>query len=757
MVERLVPRSNRALLYTWFVLVALMTWLLLSVNTDRSAQFWFAYSLLAIMFLLRKIGWHEKFRAFFLLTAAFLSLRYVVWRTTETIGFNGWPDYATAILLYVAEIYGITVALIGIFVNINPLRRKPVPLPADTALWPTVDVYIPSYNEPEDMLEITVRAAVNIRYPKDKLRVHLLDDGGTVQKRTQANPEAAAEAQLRHETLIATCERLGAHYQTRERNEHAKAGNINSAFHKTDGDLVLILDADHVPTVDFLENTVGFFLVDPKLFLVQTPHFFINPDPIEKNLQMFGRIPSENEMFYSVIQHGLDFWNSAFFCGSAAVLRRQCLAEVGGIQGTSITEDAETALELHGRGYHSVYLGIPMISGLQPETFTGFVVQRVRWAQGMVQIFLLKNPLFMQGLSVWQRICYFSSSFFWFFGYARVVFMLVPLAYLLFGLQIYNATMTDFLAYGLPHVIGVMLVSDFLFGKVRWAFVSELYELMQSFFSLPGIIKVLKNPRAPTFLVTPKGEHLEEDFISKLSGPFYLVYSLLVVGMVVGIWRFIALPEERSIVLVTMGWNTFNLILMNAAVGALFERRQRRSAPRMPANVAAELVLFGSGETLPCVIDDMSANGARLIVPEEKIPKARLSDQALLAVFNPALGRYTHVSVKIQNERSLDAGQVGMGIVFTDEHSIQRAEVVALVFGDSQRWQEYRQSRAQRVSIFQSLAFLSLLGSKYAFEHYRLIAREWFGRIWAVACQAGRRLRHGLLQWRNTFVSWVRS
>ena len=85
-----------------------------------------------------------------------------------------------------------------------------------------------------------------------------------------------------------------------------------------------------MPTQDFLQSTVGHFPKDPSLFLVQTPHFFINPDPLERNLGTFRPMPCENEMFYGVIQRGLDSWNAAFFCGSAAVLRREALMTVGG-------------------------------------------------------------------------------------------------------------------------------------------------------------------------------------------------------------------------------------------------------------------------------------------------------------------------------------------------------------------------------------------------------------------------------------------
>ncbi len=126
---------------------------------------------------------------------------------------------------------------------------------------------------------------------------------------------------------------------------------------------------------------------------MQTPHVFLNRDPIERNLRTFDRMPSENEMFYSVTQRGLDKWNGSFFCGSAAVLRRAALDETNGFSGITVTEDCETAFELHRTGWTSVYVDKPLTAGLQPETFESFIGQRSRWCQGMFQLFLMKNPL----------------------------------------------------------------------------------------------------------------------------------------------------------------------------------------------------------------------------------------------------------------------------------------------------------------------------------------------------------------------------
>jgi cellulose synthase (UDP-forming) len=749
---RVVPAGRRSLLLAWSGCLAVLL-LLACVPLDLTAQLEFGWGGVALLVVLRLSGAARRLRLFFLLLCCQLTLRYVYWRTTSTLGYNGPFDLIAAVLLYLAELYGIVVALLGVFVNVAPVKRTPVPLPDDRTRWPTVDILIPTYNEPLDMLDITLRSALNIRYPRERFRVYLLDDGGTDQKRDQADAALAAAARNRHRALRELTARLGAHYLTRARNEHAKAGNINAALRHIDGELVAILDADHVPTVDFLEKTTGFFLDNEKMFLVQTPHFFINPDPVEKNLQMFGQMPSESEMFYSVIQPGLDFWNAAFFCGSAAVLRRRCLDEVGGIQGNSITEDAETALELHARGYHSAFLGIPLISGLQPETFTAFIVQRVRWAQGMVQIFLLKNPLLLAGLKPWQRLCYFSSSFFWFFGYARMVFLLAPLAYLLFGLQIYNASFTEVLAYGFPHVVGVMLMSDLLFGEVRWAFVSELYELMQAFFALPGILEVLRNPRAPTFNVTPKGEQLDVDFISRLAGPFYLVYLLVVVGVGFAVWRVFAFPTHRDITLVTLGWNLFNLLLLNAAMGALFERRQRRQFPRMPVDLAARLTVDAPGECCECRVEDLSMHGALVVGTLTTVLQS--GARGRIAIFDTVSQQWLELSVLVRSSRPTGQGGLAIGIQFINETQEQISRIALLMYGDSRRWQSYREERRQRIGFLRSFGLLILLGGRYAFAHYRSIAAQALNYVFAALLRRTGPLRLALRRLARRVGNWI--
>src|SRR5690606_12802450 len=143
--------------------------------------------------------------------------------------------------------------------------------------------------------------------------VYVLDDGYPRSKNPATDPRTARELAERSRELQALCKRHGAKWLTREKNEHATSGNMNRAMKWTTGEFILILAADHVPTRNILKNTVGFMMRDSKLAFVQTPHFFLNSDPVEKNLTMTGRMPAEPDMFYRVVQKGLDLWNTAMF------------------------------------------------------------------------------------------------------------------------------------------------------------------------------------------------------------------------------------------------------------------------------------------------------------------------------------------------------------------------------------------------------------------------------------------------------------
>jgi cellulose synthase (UDP-forming) len=347
---------------------------------DLVSQALFAVLTIVVMLLIR--GQPSRGVTLILITlSVVVSTRYIWWRLTETLQFSSEIEAFLGLGLILAELYAWLVLMLGYIQTAWPLHRPPIALPEDVAEWPTVDLLIPTYNEPLSVVQNTVLGALSIDYPLDKLRIYLLDDG-------------------RREEFREFAEACGVGYITRDNNEHAKAGNLNHALTLTNGELLALFDSDHVPTRAFLQLTIGWFLRDPRLSLVQTPHHFYSPDPFERNLRAGATVPNEGQLFYGLIQDGNDLWNASFFCGSCAVIRRASVESIGGFATATVTEDAHTALRLHRAGWNSAYLRLPLAAGLATERLAIHVGQRMRWARGMTQIF----PDRQSDVGSWSRV-----------------------------------------------------------------------------------------------------------------------------------------------------------------------------------------------------------------------------------------------------------------------------------------------------------------------------------------------------------------
>jgi cellulose synthase (UDP-forming) len=527
------------------------------------------------------------------------SSRYIWWRLTETTDQDSTLEAVLGFGLLAAECYTWIVLVLGYIQNARPLRRKPAPLPADRSAWPTVDIYIPTYNEPLKIVKPTVLAALNLDWPPDKLRVYLLDDG----RRAEFREFAQA---------------CGANYIIRSDNFHAKAGNLNHALELTKGEFVAIFDCDHIPVRTFLTTTMGWFLRDKQCAMLQTPHHFFSPDPFERNLGTFRRVPNEGNLFYGLIQDGNDLWNATFFCGSCAVLRRGPLEEVGGIAVETVTEDAHTALKMHRRGYTTAYLRQVMAGGLATESLSGHIGQRIRWARGMAQIFRLDNPFLGKGLSFFQRLCYSNSMLHFFSGIPRLIFLTSPLTYLYFELHIINASAVTLAAYALPHLMQSSIANSHLQGRFRHSFWNEAYEAVLSWYiALPTTVALI-NPRLGKFNVTAKGGLVEHDFFDwRISAPYLVLVLLNVIGALIAIPRLLFWNTfEADTVVINLIWTLFNLTLLGAVLGVAAETRQVRGAHRVMKSVPAVLKM-ADGRRLGCETEDFSMGGVgvRMLTP----------------------------------------------------------------------------------------------------------------------------------------------
>ena len=712
LIQNMLKGFTSAMITLAFIIALIVVWISAASPISTTSEAFVGGVMLAVMIGMLLIGrklkfrepWVTPLRIISIFLAIFLAARYLVWRVEFTIGGFGVISLIAGLTLFAAELYSAGFAFLGYFVNLYPRHRISVPLPTDESSLPSVDIVIPTYNEPSDLLEVTILGTLNITYPTEKLRIHLLDDGGTDERCNK--PLISEKSKARRNELQELCRTLGITYHTRAHNDHAKAGNINAALHSLRADLMVILDADHVPTRDFLIKTVGFFIQDNKCFLVQTPHSFINADPIEKNLGTFRDSPPETELFHNVIQTGLDGWNASFFCGSAAIMRRSMLLEVGGIQGDTITEDAETAMILHARGYHSVFLNESLSIGLQPETVMSFIAQRVRWAQGALQLLYFKNPLTLPGLKLTQRIAYLASFSYWFFPFSRIVTILAPSMFLLFGIMVYDATTEQYAIYGVPYFLSSIIFSDFIYGKIRWPLISDVYEMVQTPLAAPALVTTLFRPRKPTFRVTPKGEQMDKDFLTSTVWVQYILLLIVLASLVVGGWRWLDHPGQRPQLIFTMLWEIVNFMIVAAAVGVTLERKQRRKEFRIiPIKPIPAVMMLAGAKKIMVVITDLSTNGAGLIVTDIHFTKEQLQGTESVALL---LKSSLHQSEVVRIPATvLNSKTDYLGVRFNYENMQQKAEIVDLIYGDSQHLEARLERRRKRISFFAAYLYIA--------------------------------------------------
>ncbi|OLP57830.1 cellulose synthase catalytic subunit (UDP-forming) [Xaviernesmea oryzae] len=693
-------------IFIW-MLVSLFVLTLVTLPVSLSTHLVAAFCCMALLAVLKVCKAEGNWRLIGLGFGTAIVLRYVYWRTTNTLPpVNQLENFIPGFLLYLVEMYSVAMLALSLFLVSMPLPEKKKRT-ANTAYQPHVDVFVPTYNEDAQLLANTLAAAKNMDYPAEKLTIWLLDDGGTVQKRSVSDVPSAKAAERRYAELSKLAADLGVNYLTRERNEHAKAGNLNNGLKHSKGELVVVFDADHAPARDFLQETVGYFEEDPRLFLVQTPHFFLNPDPIERNLNTFGHMPSENEMFYGLIQRGLDKWNASFFCGSAAILRRQALEETDGFSGISITEDCETALALHSRGWNSVYVDKPLIAGLQPATFASFIGQRSRWAQGMMQILIFRLPIFKSGLTLAQRLCYMSSTLFWLFPFPRMMFLIAPLFYLFFDLEIFVGSGGEFFAYTMTYMLVNLLMQNYLYGRYRWPWISELYEYAHTIHLLPAVISVLLNPSKPTFKVTAKDESIAESRLSEIALPFFIIFAVLIAAMVMVVYRYYAEPAKADVTLVVGGWNLLNLIFAGCALGAVTERGDKSAARRVKVKRRCE---FQVGETwYPAVIENVSVNGMLVHVYDKTLKPLATGGLEKIRVIPYSEGVPDTMSVNIVRSSKGEGESISLGCTFAPQSAMDHRLIADLMFVNSSQWSEFQMGRRKNPGLIRgTISFLGI-------------------------------------------------
>ena len=602
-----------------------------------------------------------------LLVSAFaiaITLRYLHWRVVETILIFGYEvhEYVVSLIVFFGESllwYELIVILILL------VRKNTNSSLADESEecfksrndfeYPGVDIFIPTFNEPIDVLEKSICGAKAIDWPFDKKKIFVLDDGN-------------------RNWLKDYCKRQNVKYLCRERRVGSKAGNINSAIQKSSSPFILILDADFAPLRKILVRSIGLFS-DPKVGIVQVPHHFFNSDPVQVNLDLRNQIPDEQRFFFDVVQPSRDSWNSAFCCGSNGIIRRSALSKIGGnIPVESITEDLLLTMKLLRHGFITRYLGERLAIGLAPQSLQSYFSQRKRWARGAIQILFTKDGSFGPGLSIWQRLLFFPSH--WFAqSFSHSIAVLVPGFFLLTGVSPFlNATVDEIIFYQLPAILASLLAMKF-FAKSNFIPVSSyVHSLVQSFKLLPTVVGSLARPTGGEFVVTPKGSletnSSEDRFLVYFS---YFIIIATTFGVFLNLSSIYSPATSEELYSGVLVWAFIVIVSMFLVVTTATSRPALRSEERFYVCEDCEVVF--SDILFDGTIRDISASGACVSV---SLPEGFcLPTDRWVGVFHRSFGLVPGKIVRLRVDTS---GGSHLSISFLRLHDLVRMRLVQFLY-----------------------------------------------------------------------------
>jgi len=530
----------------------------------------------------------ETLRHVVAILAILITLYYLYWRVTETFNtqalFFSWA-------LYCAEVFGAVTTFLFYFMVWKLKVREPLP-PLENR---TVDVLIPTKSESMHVLRKTLLGCRNIKYPH---RTLVLDDGD--------RPE-----------LKELCDELGCVYLARPEHTDAKAGNLNYGLQHSTAEFIAAFDADHIPLPHFVDRLIGYF-GDEKVAFVQTPQEFYNTDSFQHRVDKKRKyIWGEQYLFFSLIQPGKDRWNSAYFVGSCALLRRTALDEVGGFATGTITEDMLTSLRIHAKKWSSIYHNENLAYGIAAESIHPFHVQRQRWGVGNWQILFKSNPFLMRGLTIPQRINYMASMIYPLEGFQKIIFYVTPPISIFTGVLPMRSLDINYLIHFVPY---------FLITIVGFNEMSRGYggQLMLEQFSMAKYYTYIKSvwlfffPRLrKQFKVTPKGDQhaVPSNFIIPQMIVFIISLTAIVYAVVE---ELLGERTDNFIIAVNCFWALYNSGLAAAIIQYDYKKLfQRRTNFRIP-DVVPCVYVMGAGEEggkkLLAVTIDLTEDGASLVI-----------------------------------------------------------------------------------------------------------------------------------------------
>jgi len=533
---------------------------------------------------------------------------YLIWRAADTLPEAELTfEVVWQYIYFTFETISIVYALASIIILLRRTDRTPQANAAQQAMiatdtFPSVTVFICTYNEPLHILEKSMFCAKAMNYPK--LNVIVCDD-------------------TRREDVRAHCQAVGIEYLTRPDNKHAKAGNLDNALRATNAtenpsDLIMVLDADFAPQEDFLLRVAGMFR-DPKIGLVQTPQFYFNSDPIQHNLGLSRSFVDDQRVFFDTFQPAKDAVDCAFCVGTSFVVRRAYVNELGGFPHDALSEDMLLTYRLLEKGYVTRWLNEKLSVGLSAEGIPEYITQRTRWCLGTIQIGLLKTgPLWRGKFSLRQRLHYLHGLLNWLCKPFILCLLLAPSIYWFLGVAALQADELLFMKYGISSLFIFWIYSAWISGGRTLPIFTEVTHALTALPVTMCLLQAIRSPFGKPFKVTEKGGDRSAIRIHRPTALFFGIVACLSAASILSVIFGLDRPTELSPAdILNLVWSAVAMLISFISLIVCVELprfgKEESIAVSIPATIRS------GGNTFSTQITSLSTEQIELSVPSSVV------------------------------------------------------------------------------------------------------------------------------------------
>jgi cellulose synthase (UDP-forming) len=489
-----------------------------------------------------------------------VTARYLYWRFDATLAPMLNLDFVLGFGLAIAELYVSIFFLLQMIQNLWPLKQKSIALTNDSSHWPTVDVFISANGAAYDSIKSSAHAALLLDWPQQKIKAYIVDS-------------------IYRADIKQLADSLGILYQVHDENDSKEvASSLNQALLNTDGELIAVFDGSNVPDPDFLKLSVGWFIENSNLGMLQTPNHFIAIEAVKESWELFDQ-PSLG--------------------GKCAVIRRTMLLEVGGLTTGSLNAQTHTANKFQKNGFVSAYVGFFRPDKKIANTLGSFSRRTTGFA---LEAYKVDHPFFVSNLKWRQKVKSLQDAMKFYGPIPKLIFLLAPLAFLLLNANIIQASFELFLAYAASHfVLRWLVLTRMRAGTWQSVWKDMSDTLLAWYMLLPAMAAFLKTKFTALFKAHGEVRKKSDDTFDWIFvSPLVVCFLLNFVGFLTGTWHLISNNYANAgASFIYIAWAIYNLALISAMFAVAYESRHIRDYRNSMLRLPVMLKVF-LGRTVYC-------------------------------------------------------------------------------------------------------------------------------------------------------------